>query len=130
MFPIVFQFHWQNNIGFSLSFSLEARDVDPLKRRQIGTAFVDAHRLGCTALSDGFIEEAAHGGLVALGTEQKVDGVKPQSLYVTIPAPGCDCVVAHPSDHRETIEEDDIARMPDTPRNPCAPGQCSLLGTR
>ena len=80
MFPIVFQFLWQNNIGFSLSFSLEARDVDPLKRRQIGTAFVDAHRLGCTALSDGFIEEAAPGGLVALGTEQKVDGVTSPSL--------------------------------------------------
>ena len=80
MFPIVFQFHWQNNIGFSLSFSLEARDVDPLKRRQIGTAFVDAHRLGCAALSDGFIEEAAPGGLVALGTEQKVDGVTSPSL--------------------------------------------------
>ena len=54
--------------------------MDPLKRRQIGTAFVDAHRLGCAVLSDGFIEEAAHDGLVALGSEQKVDGVTSPSL--------------------------------------------------
>jgi hypothetical protein len=42
-----------------------------MKRRQIGTAFVDGDRLGCAVLSDGFIEEAARGGLVPLGSEQK-----------------------------------------------------------
>jgi hypothetical protein len=49
--------------------------VHRMQCRQIRTAFVDGHRLRRTVLSDCLFKETPGSNLVALGSEQKIDGV-------------------------------------------------------
>ena len=49
--------------------------IDGFERGEIGTAFVDGHRLGDAILSDRFLKVTPGCSLVPMGAQQEVDGV-------------------------------------------------------
>jgi hypothetical protein len=49
--------------------------IDGVERIEIGSAFVDRHCLWNTTLIDRFLKETPGSKLVALGAQQKIDGV-------------------------------------------------------